>query len=211
MKIRFFFSGEKYSLDDGEIVSINFGYYERILGQIFTKHNYITRGKIDDYVNNQNEIKYTGDKIRSVNVVAAILECLEKVFNQTIDDRNPNKPLPDICIIELGGADNEISDKKFLKALSEFKEVKKNFIHIHISKLICGKTGFLETSIKMFRKQNWLPELIICRSENPISDVFKKCLAKIADIEIEKVCQKLMFKNIIHVENFFKISFSIKF
>uniref|UniRef100_A0AC35GDC7 CTP synthase N-terminal domain-containing protein n=1 Tax=Panagrolaimus sp. PS1159 TaxID=55785 RepID=A0AC35GDC7_9BILA len=185
------FLGEKYCLIDGEIVSINFGYYERILDQIFYKHNYITRGKINDFVIKQNELNYAASKIRSSNVSTAIIDWIKNVFHQPVD----GKHIPSICIIELsGGTDDEISDKTFFKALSEFKH-KNDFFHIHVSRDVGNKFDFLIKSVQDLRNQHWQPDMIICRTENPINENQRKEIAQygLLKTETDMVGQKSFF------------------
>uniref|UniRef100_A0A914QZ33 CTP synthase n=1 Tax=Panagrolaimus davidi TaxID=227884 RepID=A0A914QZ33_9BILA len=173
--------GEKYCLIDGEIVSINFGYYERILDQIFYKYNYITRGKINDFLIKQNELNYEASKIRSSNVATAIIDWIKNVFHQPIDGKN----IPSICIIELsGGTDDEISDATFFKALSEFKH-KNDFFHIHVSRPVGKKFDFLIKSVHSLRSQHWQPDMIICRSENPINENHRKEIAQYGLLKTE--------------------------
>uniref|UniRef100_A0A914RAT4 CTP synthase n=1 Tax=Panagrolaimus davidi TaxID=227884 RepID=A0A914RAT4_9BILA len=108
---------------------------------------------------------------------------IKNVFDKPIDGK-----FPDICIIELGGGVNgELSDKKFLQALSsEFKH-KTEFLHVHISKLVAGKLGFLEKSVQNLRNNNWKPDIIICRSTTPFSDVYKKHISHFAELNIDMV------------------------
>uniref|UniRef100_A0AC35GGW3 CTP synthase N-terminal domain-containing protein n=1 Tax=Panagrolaimus sp. PS1159 TaxID=55785 RepID=A0AC35GGW3_9BILA len=175
--------GENYCLVDGEVASINFGYYERILNQIFTKINYITRGKVCNFANIENERRHLCEKIRSVNFIDATKNLIKNVLNKPIDGK-----FPDICIIELGGGVNgELSDKKFLQALSSEFKYKTEFLHVHISKFVGGELGFLEKSVQNLRNNNWKPDIIICRSTTPFSDVYKKHISHFAELNIDMV------------------------
>uniref|UniRef100_A0AC34GPX9 CTP synthase N-terminal domain-containing protein n=1 Tax=Panagrolaimus sp. ES5 TaxID=591445 RepID=A0AC34GPX9_9BILA len=184
--------GENFCFKDGEIGPISFAFLERISGQYFTKINNITRGKIDDFVKSENEKSQSSGKIRAVNFTVAVVRWIENVFQQPIDKEK--KILPDICIIELGRSsekdaqNNEVSDKTFENALSEFKR-KKDFLHIHIAKLFVGRLKDIQKCVQNLRNCGWQPNMIICRTDDPISDVHKRHIAQICGFndEIEKI------------------------
>uniref|UniRef100_A0A914XW70 CTP synthase N-terminal domain-containing protein n=1 Tax=Panagrolaimus superbus TaxID=310955 RepID=A0A914XW70_9BILA len=154
--------GEKYVNQDSSTVAVNSGNYERICDQIFTNKNDITYGKMVEYVkNNEN-----GDKTYApINVVQATIEWIQDIFEHTIDGKN----FPKVCLIEypkMDGAD-------FLKALTQLK-YDNPFIHIHCSKIVLGKCDSIQKSVENLQNIEWSPDIIICRSRNPLTEAYKE-------------------------------------
>uniref|UniRef100_A0AC34F5B1 CTP synthase n=1 Tax=Panagrolaimus sp. ES5 TaxID=591445 RepID=A0AC34F5B1_9BILA len=157
--------GEKYVLQDGTVVGVIFGNFERILDQVFTSKNNITRGKINDFVK-RNIARFKGDKIYAeTTVVQVTLEWIKEVFDQKIDGEN----IPNVCIIDFSG----MNDPEFLKALKELS-IDNPLIHIHCSKIEMGKCDSIQKSVENLRNCEWPPDMIICRSEEPLTDNFKE-------------------------------------
>ncbi|RYD25825.1 MAG: NAD(+) synthase, partial [Verrucomicrobiaceae bacterium] len=91
-----------------------------------------------------------------------------------------NGLVPEVCIIELGGTIGDIEGTPFIEALRQLKRrvKKENFCSCHVSMVPCIglsrelKSKPTQASVIKLRSLGLSPDLIVCRSEVPISDIY---------------------------------------
>lgn len=168
--------GEVYVLKDGAEVDLDLGCYERFVGNNLTGNHNITTGKIyKSVIEKERRGEYLGKTVQVVtHVCAEIQDWIERVA----DDN-------DICTIELGGTIGDIESMPFVEALRQFQfRVKQeNFFHIHVSLIpeigtnLEQKTKPTQNGVKELRALGLSPDVIICRSKNPI---YRETIEKIS-------------------------------
>lgn len=186
--------GEVYVLDDGGEVDLDLGNYERFLDITLHKDNNITTGKIYQHViSKERRGDYLGKTVQVIpHVTDAIQEWVEKVANQSVTEDGDK---PDVCIVELGGTIGDIEGMPFVEAFRQFQfRVKKeNFCCAHVSLVpqprTTGepKTKPTQASVRELRGLGLSPDLIVCRSENPIGDSIKEKISNFCHVAPEQV------------------------
>lgn len=186
--------GETYVLDDGGEVDLDLGNYERFLDVTLHRDNNITTGKIYQHViSKERKGDYLGKTVQVVpHVTDTIQEWVERVANQSVSqDGQP----PEVCIVELGGTIGDIEGMPFVEAFRQFQfRVKReNFCVAHVSLVPQPKsTGEPKTkptqaSVRELRGLGLSPDLVVCRSESPISETVKAKISMFCHVPPEQV------------------------
>ncbi|XP_046989209.1 CTP synthase [Schistocerca americana] len=186
--------GEVYVLDDGGEVDLDLGNYERFLDVTLHRDNNITTGKIYQHViNKERRGDYLGKTVQVVpHITDAIQEWVERVAHQSVSD---DGTVPQVCIVELGGTIGDIEGMPFVEAFRQFQfRVKKeNFCCAHVSLVpqprSTGepKTKPTQSSVRELRGLGLSPDLIVCRSENPIGQAVKEKISNFCHVAPEQV------------------------
>ena len=186
--------GEVYVLDDGGEVDLDLGNYERFLDITLHRDNNITTGKIYQHViSKERRGDYLGKTVQVIpHITNAIQEWVERVANHSVTHDGGQ---PDVCIVELGGTIGDIEGMPFVEAFRQFQfRVKKeNFCCAHVSLVpqprSTGepKTKPTQSSVRELRGLGLSPDLIVCRSENPIGDSVKEKISNFCHVAPEQV------------------------
>lgn len=200
--------GEVFVLDDGGEVDLDLGNYERFMDIKLHRDNNITTGKIyQDVINKERKGEFLGKTVQVVpHITDAIQEWVERVAKKPVsDDREP-----EICIIELGGTIGDIEGMPFVEAFRQFQfRVKKeNFCCVHVSLVpqpkATGehKTKPTQASVRELRGLGLSPDLIVCRSENPIDGNVKQKISNFCHVPTEQVVCLHDVSSVYHVPIF---------
>ena len=184
--------GEVFVLDDGGETDLDLGNYERYLNVTLTRDNNITTGKMyQNVIAKERAGMYLGKTVQMIpHLTTEIEETIERVARVPVDDTNG---IPDVCIIELGGTVGDMESAVFVEALRRLRRTvgKDNFLQIHVSLIpdIHGelKSKPTQAAIREVRSLGLSPDLIACRSSQPLD---KKLIDKIAlycDVEPSQV------------------------
>ena len=175
-------------------MDLDLGNYERFLDITLRKDNNITTGKINQHVHEKERRgDYLGATIQVIpHTTNAIQDWIERVAHIPVDD---DQNEPQICIIELGGTIGDIEGMAFVEAFRQFidRVGDDNLCCIHVSlvpRLMDGgehKTKPTQRSIKEIRGCGIFPDLLICRSDGPISEKVKEKVRFFANLKPEKV------------------------
>ncbi|XP_075231690.1 CTP synthase isoform X2 [Lycorma delicatula] len=186
--------GEVYVLDDGGEVDLDLGNYERFLDVTLHRDNNITTGKIYQHViNKERNGDYLGKTVQVVpHITDAIQEWVERVATVSV---SPDGAKPEVCIVELGGTIGDIEGMPFVEAFRQFQfRVKKeNFCVAHVSLVPQpkstgeSKTKPTQSSVRELRGLGLSPDLIVCRSENPINHDVKVKISSFCHVAPEQV------------------------
>lgn len=188
-------------LDDGGEVDLDLGNYERFLDITLHKDNNITTGKIYQHViEKERRGDYLGKTVQIIpHITNAIQEWVERVAQIPVDDRNTDasgdQKIPQVCVIELGGTIGDIEGMPFVEAFRQFarKVGKNNFCSVHVSLVPQPKTTGehktkpTQVSVRELRAQGLSADLIICRSEHPITDEVKDKISNFCHVDPDQV------------------------
>ena len=91
---------------------------------------------------------------------------------------------PDACVIELGGTVGDIESSPFIEALRQFqfRVGRQNVCFVHVSLVpVMGPVGEQKTkptqhTVKELRGLGITPDLIVCRSKEPLQQEIKRRL-----------------------------------
>ena len=192
--------GEVFVTDDGAETDLDLGHYERFIDINLSKSSNVTAGKIYlSVINKERRGDYLG---RTVQVIPHITnEIKERVYRV---GRNDNA---DFVITEIGGTVGDIESLPFLEAIRQVKkEVGKNdvlYIHVTLVPYIAAagelKTKPTQHSVKELRSIGIAPDILVCRSEKPISKDMCEKMAMFCDVDPEAVIQNLTAESIYEV------------
>lgn len=186
--------GETYVLDDGGEVDLDLGNYERFLDITLHRDNNITTGKIYQHViEKERRGDYLGKTVQVVpHVSDAIQDWIERVAKIPTDGSDHE---PDVCIIELGGTVGDIESMPFVEAFRQFqfRVGKENFLLMHVCLVPVTssdkeqKTKPTQHSIRELRGLGLSPDVIICRSADPLGEKVRSKIAMFCHVEPKHV------------------------
>jgi len=176
--------GEVFVLDDGGEVDLDLGNYERFLDIKLQRDNNLTTGKVyQSVIEKERRGDYLGKTVQVVpHITDAIQDWIEKVAHVAVDGL-PGPP--DVCVIELGGTVGDIESMPFIEALRQFqfRVGAHNFCVIHVSLVpVLGVVGEQKTkptqhSVQVLRSLGMTPNLLACRSQEPLEASVRAKLA----------------------------------
>ena len=184
--------GEVFVTDDGTETDLDLGHYERFIDESLTKNSNVTTGKIYwSVLQKERRGDYGGG---TVQVIPHITNEIKSRFyrNYTSDDTH-------IAIIEVGGTVGDIESQPFLEAIRQFQhEVgRENAMLIHVTLIpYIRASGELKTkptqaSVKELQGMGIQPDVIVCRSEQPLDQGLKDKIALFCNVPSSHVLQNL--------------------
>lgn len=192
--------GEVFVTDDGAETDLDLGHYERFIDINLSKNSNTTTGKIyQSVINKERRGDYLGGTVQVIpHITNEIKERLYRTGQQ--DDA-------DFVITEIGGTVGDIESLPFLEAIRQVKyEVGPHdtlYVHVTLVPYIAAagelKTKPTQHSVKELRNIGITPDIIVCRSEKPISDDMKRKIAMFCDVAPDAVVQNLTARSIYEV------------
>ena len=184
--------GEVFVTDDGAETDLDLGHYERFIDESLTKNSNVTTGKVYwSVLQKERRGDYGGG---TVQVIPHITNEIKSRFyrNFTSDDMH-------IAIIEVGGTVGDIESQPFLEAIRQFQhEVgHENAILCHVTLIPYLrasqelKTKPTQASVKELQGMGIQPDIIVCRSEQPLDQGLKDKIALFCNVPNTHVLQNL--------------------
>lgn len=180
--------GEVFVTQDGAETDLDLGHYERFIDVDLTSASNITSGRIyGSVIDKERRGDFLGGTIQVVpHVTNAIKECILTVARDIGAD---------VHIVEVGGTVGDIEGLPFLEAIRQMrKDVgRDNVLYIHVTFLpYIGSTGELKTkptqhSVNELRRIGIQPDVILCRSDYPISEAIKDKISLFCDVDKQAV------------------------
>jgi CTP synthase len=179
--------GEVFVTDDGGETDLDLGHYERFIDENLKRSSNATTGQIySAVIAKERRGDYLG---RTVQVIPHITdEIKERVMRLATDD-------VDVVITEVGGTVGDIEIVPFLEAIRQFRrEVgRENVCYVHLTLVPYlapsgeHKTKPTQHSVTELRSRGIQPDVIVCRSDEPISESLKLKISLLCDVPIEAV------------------------
>ncbi|MCL6588774.1 MAG: CTP synthase [Firmicutes bacterium] len=192
--------GEVFVTDDGAETDLDLGHYERFIDVNLSKSNNVTTGKIYwSVITKERKGDYLGGTVQVIpHITNEIKERIHRVAKES---------QVDVVIVEVGGTVGDIESLPFLEAIRQFKSDvgRDEVMYIHVTLMpFIGAASELKTkptqhSVKELRSIGIQPDVIVCRSEKPLSDDLKAKVALFCDIDKEAVIPNLDAKTIYEV------------
>ncbi len=192
--------GEVFVTDDGAETDLDLGHYERFIDINLSKNSNVTTGKIYwSVISKERRGDYLGG---TVQVIPHITNEIKERINQVAVETRP-----DVVITEIGGTVGDIESLPFLEAIRQLKSDmgRDNVMYIHVTLVPFlraageAKTKPTQHSVKELRSIGIQPDVIVCRSEAPISAEMEEKIALFCDIDREAVIQAVDASNIYEV------------
>lgn len=182
--------GEVYVTDDGAETDLDLGHYERFIDINLNKYSNVTTGKVySEVIKKERRGDYLGGTVQVIPHITNELK--DRVFRAA---RMTNS---DIIITEIGGTVGDIESLPFLEAIRQIKgDVgAENVLYIHTTLIpyikAAGemKTKPTQHSVKELRSLGIQPNIIVVRTEQPVSQEMKDKIALFCDIKASEVIE----------------------
>lgn len=184
--------GEVFVTDDGAEADLDLGHYERFIDENLSKSSTITTGKIYwSVISNERRGQYLGG---TVQVIPHITDAIK---NFILDAGVQSDA--DVIISEIGGTVGDIESQPYLEAIRQLRnDLGANrtlFIHVTLLPYL-AKSGELKSkptqhSVKELRGLGIQPDIIILRSEVPVTDGIKDKISLFCNVEKRAVISNL--------------------
>ena len=189
--------GEVYVLDDGAETDLDLGHYERFTHCKLSKFNNLTSGQIYEHVlQKERRGDYLGKTVQVIPHVTNEIKARLYAAGEGVD----------VLITEIGGTVGDIEGLPFLEALRQFSlEVgRENTLFIHVTLLPYLKAaGELKTkpsqqSVAKLREIGIQPDILVCRTEQPMTDDMRQKLSLFCNVEQKAVIEEMDVKRSIY-------------
>jgi CTP synthase len=182
--------GEVFVTDDGAETDLDLGHYERFIDINLSKSSNVTTGKIySSVLTKERRGDYLGGTVQVIPHITN--EIKDRVF------RAGRETQSDVVITEIGGTVGDIESLPFLEAIRQIKSDigRDNVMYIHVTLIpylkAAGevKTKPTQHSVKELRSIGIQPNVVVCRTEYPLSEEMKRKLALFCDIDASAVIE----------------------
>ena len=188
--------GEVFVTDDGGETDLDLGHYERFIDESLTRASNATTGSIYQSV---LAAERRGDYLgKTVQVIPHITDEIKRRIHRVSTDDI------DVVITEVGGTVGDIEILPFLEAIRQFRnEVgRDNVCYIHVTLVpFIGPSGEQKTkptqhSVSELRSRGIQPDVIVCRSEEVLSESLKRKISNMCDVPEKHVINAADARNI---------------
>ena len=188
--------GEVFVTDDGGETDLDLGHYERFTDENLSRNSNATTGSIYQSV---LAAERRGDYLgKTVQVIPHITDEIKRRIHRLATDD------VDVVITEVGGTVGDIEILPFLEAIRQFRKEagRDNICYLHVTLVpFIGPSGEQKTkptqhSVTELRSRGIQPDLIVCRSEEPLSDDLKLKISNLCDVDAEAVVNAADARNI---------------
>ena len=184
--------GEVFVTDDGTETDLDLGHYERFIDESLDKNSNVTTGKI--YWSVLQKERHGDFGGGTVQVIPHITNEIKSRFYRA---KSPDEDR--IAIIEVGGTVGDIESQPFLESIRQFQHDvgHENAILIHVTLIpylkASGemKTKPTQASVKELQGMGIQPDVLVCRSEYPLTDDLRAKIALFCNVPVSHVLQNL--------------------
>lgn len=182
--------GEVFVTDDGAETDLDLGHYERFIDINLSQNSNVTTGKIyQSVIKKERRGDYLGGTVQVIPHITN--EIKDRVF------RAARETQPDVVITEIGGTVGDIESLPFLEAIRQIKSDvgRDHVMYIHCTLVpmlrVSGelKTKPTQHSVKELRSIGIQPNVIVTRTEFPLTEDMKRKIALFCDIDREAVIE----------------------
>lgn len=187
--------GEVYVTDDGAETDLDLGHYERFVNVRLSGKNSITTGKIyESVIAKERRGDYLG---ATVQVIPHITDEIKRCIDAATQGY-------DVALVEIGGTVGDIESLPFLEAIRQIRTDrgpdKAMFIHLTLVPWIAAagelKTKPTQHSVKELRSIGIQPDVLLCRSEQPLPDSERRKIASFTNVSEKAVISVVDMDNI---------------
>ncbi|OGS28297.1 MAG: CTP synthase [Elusimicrobia bacterium RIFOXYB2_FULL_48_7] len=182
--------GEVFVTDDGAETDLDLGHYERFMDVPMSQNNNFTSGVIyDSIIRKERNGDFLG---KTVQVIPHVTEEIKSRIKRLEAGH-------DVVIVEIGGTTGDIEGLPFLEALRQFKQEagEGNVCEIHVTLIPYLraaeelKTKPTQQSVAKLREIGLEPQVIICRTEKPITDEMKRKISLFCNVREDAVIEEM--------------------
>ena len=197
--------GEVYVTEDGAETDLDLGHYERFTDVNASRGSNVTTGAIyDSVIRRERRGDYLGG---TVQVIPHITDEIKSRIRRVAEAEDV-----DIVITEIGGTVGDIESLPFLEALRQFQvdEGRDRCMFLHLTLVpFLGHAGELKTkptqhSVQELRRIGIQPDMVMCRSEEPLSRDIREKIALFVNLRVDSVVSARDVDSIYKVPLYFR-------
>jgi CTP synthase len=179
--------GEVFVTHDGGETDLDLGHYERFIDvELKTTSNATTGSIYSEVIRKERHGEYLG---KTVQVIPHITDEIKARIRHLASEEI------DVVIVEVGGTVGDIEIVPFLEAIRQFRHDvgRDNVCYVHLTLVPYlapsgeQKTKPTQHSVTELRSRGIQPDVIVCRSDQPISDGLKRKISLLCDVPVEGV------------------------
>ncbi|MGA7834571.1 MAG: CTP synthase [Acidimicrobiales bacterium] len=179
--------GEVYVTDDGGETDLDLGHYERFIDESLSKISNTTTGSIySNVIAKERRGDYLG---KTVQVIPHVTDEIKERI------RRQGSLGADVVIVEIGGTVGDIEIVPFIESIRQFRRDagRDNVCYVHLTLVPYlapsgeQKTKPTQHSVTELRSRGIQPDIIVCRSDQPISDSLKRKISLLCDVPVSAV------------------------
>lgn len=175
--------GEVWVTKDGYEADLDFGHYERFLDAEITREHNITTGKIYlSVLEKERKGEYLG---QTVQIIPHVTDVIKEQVENIARIKNP-----EVLLVEIGGTVGDIESMPILEALRQMRMEQGGenvlFVHVTLVPVLKAvgeqKTKPTQHSVKELRSIGISPDLIVCRTKEPLKEDTKAKISLFSDV-----------------------------
>jgi CTP synthase len=178
--------GEVFVTEDGGETDLDLGHYERFVDENLSRGSSVTSGQVWlSVINKERRGDYLG---KTVQVIPHITNEIKDRIHALAGD-------VDVVITEVGGTVGDIEGLPYLEAIRQMRHDvgRENVCYVHVALVpYIAASGELKTkptqhSVREIRSIGIQPDVLVCRSDRPLSPDLKRKIALLSDVDTEAV------------------------
>jgi CTP synthase len=192
--------GEVFVTEDGAETDLDLGHYERFIDVFCTGASSVTTGSI---------YRTVIERERKGDYLGATVQVIPHITNEIKDRIRGAGEVDgaDVVLAEVGGTVGDIEGLPFLEAIRQFKKDvgPENCLYVHVTLIPqVGPWGEIKTkptqhSVIKLREIGIAPDLLVCRTELPMSRDLKEKISLFCDVEPEAVIESMNAETIYEI------------
>ncbi len=180
--------GEVFVTEDGAETDLDLGHYERFVDEFLSRNSNHTTGSIyNTIIRKERKGEYLGS---TVQVIPHVTDEIKRRIQRVAESSEV-----DVVISEIGGTVGDIESLPFLEAIRQFRNQvgRDNVMYIHCTLVpFIEAAGELKTkptqhSVQELRRIGITPDIIVCRSRQPLDRDIREKIALFADVDVQAV------------------------
>ena len=191
--------GEVFVTEDGAETDLDLGHYERFVDEDLSGNSSISSGKVWwSVLNRERRGDYLGATVQIIPHITN--EIKDRVYAMAGED-------VDVVICEIGGTVGDIESQPFLEAIRQIGSERPHgdvvYIHVPLVVQIPGsgelKSKPTQHSVKELLSLGIQPDILVCRSDAPITEDVRRKIALFCNVEPDCVIQNVTARTLYEV------------
>lgn len=181
--------GEVFVTDDGAETDLDLGHYERFIDESLSQNSNLTSGRVYwKVITDERKGVYGG---QTIQIIPHVTNEIKRSIARNADTG------ADVCLVEIGGTVGDIESQPFLEAIRQFavEAGRENclFIHVTLVPYLAAsdelKSKPTQHSVKEMLSIGINPDIIVCRTEHPLTDEIKHKISLFCNVDPECVIE----------------------
>ncbi len=181
--------GEVFVTDDGAETDLDLGHYERFIDTSLSQNSNLTSGRVYwKVISDERKGVYGG---QTIQIIPHVTNEIKKYIQRNAETG------ADVCLVEIGGTIGDIESQPFLEAIRQFAvDVGRDnclFVHVTLVPYLAAsdelKSKPTQHSVKEMLSLGIHPDIIVCRTEHPLTDDIRRKIALFCNVDAECVIE----------------------